>query len=76
MCLNNTSGQACNLCAPGFYGDAIKLKDCQSWLNTKNIFNILFDLQVNLTSFQVVCVTTLEPNIATHLSEHVIVIQM
>lgn len=21
---------ACNLCAPGFYGDAIKLKDCQS----------------------------------------------
>lgn len=29
-CLNNTYGQACNLCAPGFYGDAIKLKDCQS----------------------------------------------
>lgn len=29
-CLNNTSGTACNLCAPGFYGDAIKLKNCQS----------------------------------------------
>ncbi|ALC44510.1 LanA [Drosophila busckii] len=29
-CLNNTSGMACNLCAPGFYGDAIKLKNCQS----------------------------------------------
>lgn len=29
-CLNNTSGVACNLCAPGFYGDAIKLKNCQS----------------------------------------------
>ncbi|XP_055387187.1 laminin subunit alpha [Condylostylus longicornis] len=29
-CLNNTFGPACNLCAPGFYGDAIKLKDCKS----------------------------------------------
>nr|AAA28662.1 laminin A chain [Drosophila melanogaster] len=29
-CLNNTFGAACNLCAPGFYGDAIKLKNCQS----------------------------------------------
>uniref|UniRef100_W4VRR7 Putative response to misfolded protein n=1 Tax=Corethrella appendiculata TaxID=1370023 RepID=W4VRR7_9DIPT len=30
LCLNNTSGEACNLCAPGFYGDAIQLKNCQS----------------------------------------------
>uniref|UniRef100_A0A1B0CH53 Netrin axonal chemotropic factor n=1 Tax=Lutzomyia longipalpis TaxID=7200 RepID=A0A1B0CH53_LUTLO len=30
LCLNNTFGSACNLCAPGFYGDAIDLKDCQS----------------------------------------------
>lgn len=30
LCLNNTSGAACNLCAPGYYGDAIRLKDCQS----------------------------------------------
>lgn len=30
LCLNNTFGAACNLCAPGFYGDAIDLKDCQS----------------------------------------------
>ncbi|XP_046433556.1 laminin subunit alpha [Neodiprion fabricii] len=29
-CLHNTYGQACNLCAPGFYGDAVQLKDCQS----------------------------------------------
>lgn len=32
LCLNNTYGKACNLCAPGYYGDAIKLKDCQSKL--------------------------------------------
>lgn len=30
LCLNNTFGTACNLCAPGFYGDAIRAKDCQS----------------------------------------------
>ncbi|XP_058457360.1 laminin subunit alpha [Malaya genurostris] len=30
LCLNNTYGRACNLCAPGFYGDAVQLKDCQS----------------------------------------------
>lgn len=36
-CLNNTSGAACNLCAPGFYGDAIKLKNCQSKLINKYI---------------------------------------
>jgi len=29
-CLNNTYGTACNLCAPGFYGDAVLLKDCKS----------------------------------------------
>ena len=29
-CLNNTFGMACNLCAPGYFGDAIHLKDCQS----------------------------------------------
>lgn len=29
-CLNNTAGVACNLCAPGYFGDAITLKDCQS----------------------------------------------
>ncbi|KAJ8973563.1 hypothetical protein NQ317_009587 [Molorchus minor] len=28
-CLNNTSGVACSLCAPGYFGDAIKEKDCQ-----------------------------------------------
>lgn len=28
-CLNNTFGEACSFCAPGFYGDAIMLKDCQ-----------------------------------------------
>lgn len=30
QCMNNTAGTACNLCAPGFYGDAVTLKDCQS----------------------------------------------
>ncbi|CAL7933589.1 unnamed protein product [Xylocopa violacea] len=29
-CLNNTYGEACNLCAPGFFGDAIQRKDCRS----------------------------------------------
>jgi laminin alpha 3/5 len=29
-CLNNTFGMACNLCAPGYFGDAVHLKDCQS----------------------------------------------
>lgn len=29
-CLNNTFGKACGLCAPGYFGDAVKLKDCQS----------------------------------------------
>lgn len=28
--MNNTYGRACNLCAPGFYGDAVKLKDCKA----------------------------------------------
>lgn len=30
QCLNNTYGQACNLCAPGFFGDAVQRKDCRS----------------------------------------------
>ncbi|XP_035223568.1 laminin subunit alpha-like, partial [Stegodyphus dumicola] len=29
LCLNNTYGAACELCAPGFYGDAIAKKDCK-----------------------------------------------
>lgn len=29
-CLNNTYGKACNLCQPGFFGDAVERKDCQS----------------------------------------------
>lgn len=29
-CLNNTYGAACNLCAPGFFGDAVEKKDCRS----------------------------------------------
>ncbi|CAK9798131.1 Laminin subunit alpha [Anthophora quadrimaculata] len=31
-CLNNTYGEACNYCAPGFFGDAIQRKDCRSCL--------------------------------------------
>ncbi|CAH0382822.1 unnamed protein product [Bemisia tabaci] len=29
-CLNNTFGTACQYCAPGYFGDAVNLKDCQS----------------------------------------------
>ncbi|CAG9821860.1 unnamed protein product [Phaedon cochleariae] len=29
-CLNNTFGEACAMCAPGFFGDAVNLKDCQT----------------------------------------------
>ncbi|XP_074042767.1 laminin subunit alpha [Leptinotarsa decemlineata] len=29
-CLNNTFGEACALCAPGYFGDAINMKDCQT----------------------------------------------
>ena len=28
--MNNTYGQACSLCAPGYFGDAVERKDCQS----------------------------------------------
>ncbi|EFN79905.1 laminin subunit alpha [Harpegnathos saltator] len=30
QCLNNTYGEACNLCAPGYFGDAVQRKDCKS----------------------------------------------
>lgn len=29
-CLNNTFGEACNYCAPGFFGDAVQRKDCRN----------------------------------------------
>ncbi|KAK9499521.1 hypothetical protein O3M35_002544 [Rhynocoris fuscipes] len=29
-CKNNTSGPACNICKPGFFGDAVNKKNCQS----------------------------------------------
>lgn len=29
-CKNNTFGAACNICKPGFYGDAVESKNCQS----------------------------------------------
>ena len=29
-CLNNTFGESCQYCAPGYYGDAIIRKDCQT----------------------------------------------
>ncbi|KAK4877517.1 hypothetical protein RN001_010023 [Aquatica leii] len=32
LCLNNTFGEACGYCAPGYYGDAILAKNCQPCL--------------------------------------------
>ncbi|XP_037773880.1 laminin subunit alpha-like, partial [Penaeus monodon] len=29
-CLNNTYGDSCERCAPGFYGDAVTLKNCEN----------------------------------------------
>lgn len=29
-CLNNTFGESCQYCRPGFFGDAVNLKDCQA----------------------------------------------
>ncbi|VVC44657.1 Hypothetical protein CINCED_3A025090 [Cinara cedri] len=29
-CLNNTFGETCQFCRPGFFGDAVNLKDCQA----------------------------------------------
>ncbi|ERL89440.1 hypothetical protein D910_06807 [Dendroctonus ponderosae] len=34
-CLNNTFGEACALCKPFYYGDAVNLKDCQPCLCDK-----------------------------------------
>ncbi|XP_050301015.1 laminin subunit alpha [Anthonomus grandis grandis] len=34
-CLNNTFGEACSLCAPGYFGDAIERKDCQACICDK-----------------------------------------
>lgn len=30
LCLNNTYGSSCDICGPGFYGDAIVAKNCTS----------------------------------------------
>lgn len=29
QCLNNTAGEVCQFCKPGFFGDAVRLKNCQ-----------------------------------------------
>lgn len=32
-CLNNTYGDSCERCAPGYFGDAVTAKDCQRMLD-------------------------------------------
>lgn len=52
-CLNNTAGESCQLCAPGYFGDAISLKDCQSkciiyiYHNSRNQIIINLNLHLN-----------------------------
>lgn len=42
-CLNNTFGESCQYCKPGFYGDAIVRKDCQGEQRTYKSFLLCQD---------------------------------
>lgn len=45
-CLNNTYGSSCDICGPGFYGDAIIAKNCTSkfaWHRDQFIVNALIN---------------------------------
>lgn len=56
-CLNNTYGVACALCAPGYFGDAVNLKDCQG--NNNFIWKLIYILIV-YNFFQLVSAINLE----------------
>lgn len=46
-CLNNTYGDSCGRCAPGYFGDAVTAKDCQRKLyfsGSSHFYRILNDL--------------------------------
>ena len=41
-CLDNTDGKHCEVCRPGYYGDAVHAKNCRGEVQTNTHTHILF----------------------------------